>query len=69
MKDKIISAILIVIVAILIIYTDFSGNRVIVYDCRLSEISPDYPRKVVEECRRLRLEDEREKSINLKNTI
>lgn len=25
-----------------------------VYDCRLAEISPDYPREVVNECRRIR---------------
>jgi hypothetical protein len=28
-------------------------SRVIVYDCRLAEISPDYPISVKEECRRL----------------
>lgn len=27
-----------------------------VYDCSISEISPDYPIKVKEECRRLRAE-------------
>ena len=25
-----------------------------VYDCNLAEISPDYPREVVNECRRIR---------------
>jgi hypothetical protein len=28
-------------------------SRVIVYDCRLAEISPDYPIAVKEECRKL----------------
>ena len=28
-----------------------------VYDCGLAEISPDYPREVVEECREMRREE------------
>jgi hypothetical protein len=28
-----------------------------VYDCGLAEISPDYPREVVEECRAMRREE------------
>ena len=67
MKDKIITAILIVIVIIIMLYTDFSGPRVVVYDCRLSEISPDFPISVKEECRRLQRDGESANS--MKNTI
>ena len=67
MMDKIITAILIVIVIIIMLYTDFSGHRVVVYDCRMSEISPDYPRSVVEECRRLQRDGETPNS--MKSTI
>jgi hypothetical protein len=67
MTDKIITAILIVIVIIIMLYTDFSGHRVVVYDCRMSEISPDYPRSVVEECRRLQRDGETANS--MKGTI
>jgi hypothetical protein len=39
-------------------WSDFgSNNRVKVYNCDLSEISPDYPIEVKEECRKLRLEE------------
>ena len=30
------------------------NQRVVKYDCRLSEISPDYPIEVKEACRKLR---------------
>jgi hypothetical protein len=66
-KDKIITAILIVIVIIIMLYTDFSGHRVVVYDCSISEISPDFPISVKEECRRLRRDGETANSI--KGTI
>jgi hypothetical protein len=29
-------------------------NRTVAYDCRLSEISPDFPIEVREQCRKLR---------------
>ena len=31
-----------------------TSPRTIVYDCRLSEISPDFPTEVKEQCRKLR---------------
>jgi hypothetical protein len=65
--EKIITAILIVIVIIIMLYADFSGHRVVVYDCRMSEISPDFPRSVVEECRRLQRDGETANS--MKGTI
>ena len=57
MKDKIVTAILIVIVVIIMLYTDFSGPRVVVYDCGMAEWHPDIPPKAKEECRRLRSEE------------
>jgi hypothetical protein len=68
MKDKIVTSILIALVAIIIIYSDFSGGRVVVYDCRLSEISPDFPRSVVEECRKLKIEEDQDK-VQIRNSI
>lgn len=56
MKDKIIVAVLIIIVALIMIYSDVGSNRVVVYDCRIAEISPDFPIKAREECRKLRME-------------
>jgi hypothetical protein len=36
----------------------YPPNRGHVYDCRLAEISPDYPIKVKEECRKLNVKTE-----------
>jgi hypothetical protein len=65
--EKIITAILIVIVIIIMLYADFGGHRVVVYDCRMSEISPDFPISVREECRRLQRDGETYNS--MKGTI
>ncbi len=34
-----------------------SAERIIVYDCRIAEISPDFPPQVREDCRKLILEN------------
>ena len=34
----------------------FDSSRVVVYNCSISEISPDYPVQVKEQCRNLRVE-------------
>ena len=34
-----------------------SGERIIVYDCRIAEISPDFPPQVREDCRKLILQN------------
>jgi hypothetical protein len=51
--DKIILVVLLVVAAYAIINYQPEGH---VYDCRLAEISPDFPIQVKEECRRLRNE-------------
>jgi hypothetical protein len=38
----------------LIIFVDYKHPTVVQYDCRLSEISPDFPIDVREQCRKLR---------------
>ena len=43
------------------LFTDFGKNRTRIYDCRLAEISPDFPVEVKDECRKLRLEHYRQK--------
>jgi hypothetical protein len=48
---------LLLLIAIgIFVFTDFGKNRTVIYDCRMSEISPDFPVEVKEECRKLRLE-------------
>jgi len=39
-----------------LVFSLMPTHRTVVYDCRLSEISPDYPIQVKEACRKLRLE-------------
>lgn len=34
-----------------------SAERIIVYDCRIAEISPDFPPQVREDCRKLILQN------------
>lgn len=55
MKDIILLIIALLAVAGAFIMFD-SGERTIIYDCTWSEISPDIPPKVKEECRNRRLE-------------
>lgn len=39
-----------------------SGERIIVYDCRIAEISPDFPPQVREDCRKLILQNNTKRS-------
>jgi hypothetical protein len=50
-----IVALAVTVIVLVFIKTDYHGVRV--YDCSMSEISPDYPVEVKQECRRLRLEE------------
>jgi hypothetical protein len=45
------------------------NDRTVVYDCSIAEISPDYPQEVKNECRRLRMEEFRERQIQDRKTI
>lgn len=42
------------ILAFIIVINSLPANRTVVYDCRLAEISPDFPPEVRNECRRIR---------------
>ena len=53
MIEKIIFVVLMVIAAYVVINYQPEGH---VYDCRLAEISPDFPIQVREECRKLQRE-------------
>jgi hypothetical protein len=53
----------VVLVVGLILFTDFGDNSGRYYDCRLSEISPDFPTEVKEECRRIRLEEHKKNKL------
>ncbi len=55
-KERIGFILLIILVIFIMAWSDF-GKGPKVYDCRISEISPDFPPEVREECRRLRLEE------------
>jgi hypothetical protein len=62
MKDKITIGVFL-LVAIVILANANWNNRTVVYDCSLAEISPDYPQEVKNECRRLRIEEFRERQV------
>ena len=68
MKDKIIIGILLLVSIVILINADWD-NRTVVYDCSIAEISPDYPQEVKNECRRLRIEEFRERQIPERKTI
>jgi hypothetical protein len=68
MKDKIIIGILLLVCILILANADWN-NRTVIYDCNLAEISPDYPQEVKTECRRLRIEEFREKQIQERKTI
>jgi hypothetical protein len=61
-EKEIIFAISIIVVAVIALFVvlkyadDIDGvvTRKVVYDCRLAEISPDFPPDVRNECRKLR---------------
>ena len=61
MKNIFLAIVLFVAIFILSV-ADYDNSSVVVYDCTLSEISPDYPVKVKEECRRLRQENNKQKT-------
>jgi hypothetical protein len=44
-----------VLFTVFIVHTPHKSN-VIMYDCRLSEISPDFPLEVKEQCRKMNAE-------------
>ena len=68
MKDKITIGILLLVCVVILANADWS-NRTVIYDCSLAEISPDYPPEVKNECRRLRIDEFRERQIQEKKTI
>lgn len=56
-KEVLLIALLISGLLLWVLIFIIAGNylpRERVYDCNLAEISPDYPREVVDQCRRLR---------------
>lgn len=54
-KDLLIVAIMLPL-GFAITYFSLPRGEVIVYNCSMAEISPDYPVAVKDECRKLRLE-------------
>jgi|LauGreDrversion4_2_1035121.scaffolds.fasta_scaffold36292_2 hypothetical protein len=56
MRDRIIIILALVFSICILFFSDFGGSGTRVYDCSISEISPDFPIEVKEECRRLRKE-------------
>jgi hypothetical protein len=59
MKERIIVILAVIFCVFILVYTDY-GSSQRVYDCRISEISPDFPPEIKEECRRLQREHRRE---------
>ncbi len=68
-KERIGFILLIILVIFIMAWSDF-GKQPKVYDCRMAEISPDFPPEVREECRKLiREELQREKNERKNNYI
>jgi hypothetical protein len=60
MKDKVLAIVFLITLAAMLFVLFFTGalkNRTRVYDCSISEISPDFPPEIREECRQLRREE------------
>ena len=53
-KENLVVIIILLILAASIIYDQEQKPRVVIYDCSISEISPDYPPEVKEACRKIR---------------
>jgi len=68
MKDKLIIAVILLVCIVILVNADWN-NQTVVYDCSLAEISPDYPQEVKNECRRLRIEEFRERQVQDRRTI
>ena len=68
MKDKITIGIFLLVSIVILANADWN-NRTVIYDCSLAEISPDYPQEVKNECRRLYIEELRERQIQERKTI
>ena len=56
MRDRIIIIIAVIFCVFIMLTSDLGNPRTKIYDCTISEISPDFPIEVKEECRRLRKE-------------
>lgn len=68
MKDKITIGIFLLVSIVILANADWN-NRTIIYDCSLAEISTDYPQEVKNKCRRLYIEELRERQIQERKTI
>jgi hypothetical protein len=56
-REVLLAAVLIgAILLIAMYYQDKEERQVVRYDCRIAEISPDYPVAVREACRKIRME-------------
>ncbi len=55
-KERIGFILLVILVIFIMAWSDF-GKQPKVYDCRIAEISPDFPPEVREECRKLMKEE------------
>jgi hypothetical protein len=56
LKDILLFLFFMVLIFVGMSMGEFDRSRVVKYDCRISEISPDIPIEVKEACRRMRAE-------------
>ena len=68
MKDRLIIAVILLMAIVILANADWN-DKTVVYDCSIAEINPDYPQAVKNECRRLRMEEFRERQIQDRRTI
>lgn len=70
LKQRVGLILLILFVIFIMAWSDFgTQERMKVYNCDLSDVSPDFPIEVKEECRKLRLEEWRKQNENRSSTI
>ena len=50
-KVKFVTLFLVAVVSIGVVFSQ-PGHTTVTYDCRLAEISPDYPQEVKQQCRK-----------------
>ena len=69
-KDITVAVVLFALAVSIMMFSDVGKYQVRVYNCELSEISPDYPIEVKDECRKLRLEEyQKQLDTNRKTTL
>lgn len=63
-KETLPVVVIVLVCAGILLFSDLGKGSTRVYDCRLAEISPDFPPKVRDECRKRRMEYQKNSNEN-----